>query len=373
MEPGNPDDFAIVIGIDKYASLPPLRSAVSDATQFAKWLIEVGGVPDDHIILVKSPPRLPAQDDLVSPTVVHVTNALTRLGVIEKMREESPERRRIGRRLYFYFSGHGFGPDPVDVGMLFAHATTDFLKRNMGLLAYRKMFQNGGLFDEVVYVLDCCRDDERTAETSGPEFSVPSRPGPQPRAREFVIMAAGWGSKAFEAAVPDDPASRRSGLLTEALLEGLGLGRPPTALDQLGRVTSSTLLAHVKARVPQLAQAAGVPQSPKGEDDDSAPIVLATFPLTSAEAVTLRVVPTLPQVQTGTLFFVQKFLDGAEVEVARRELSGFPAGEPWEMKLRPGLRYAVRHLETGVSLDVDLAGDAAGTVVGVNFPIQLNV
>src|SRR4051794_13543100 len=55
MAANNRDHFAIIIGINKYPQLPPLDSAVDDARRFARWLLEVGGLEDDHIEIIESP------------------------------------------------------------------------------------------------------------------------------------------------------------------------------------------------------------------------------------------------------------------------------------------------------------------------------
>lgn len=365
-------DWALVIGIDKYASLPPLRSAVTDATRFAEWLSRIGRLPDKNIILINSPTELPKKDDDVSPAVRHITERLERQGVIRKLREESPENRKLGRRLYFYFSGHGFGPTSDDVGMLMADAKEWLLSRSLGLHHYRMLFQEG-LFEEVIYVLDCCRDDERIAKAAEPEFMALVRRGAQPRAKEFILMAAGWGNKAFEAAVtpaagnPAGTEVQRSGLLTQALLEGLGLYGPPAAIDPLGRVTTLTLAAYVRDRVPELARAAIVSQVPRAEGDGAAePIVLATFPLDPAEAVTLRVNFTAPEYQSGTLLLLQKTASG-EAEYRRRERGAIVDGSPWEVEVRPGYRYVLRHAETEMARGLDLREQPKGSIKHMNF------
>jgi hypothetical protein len=374
--PANGDHYAIVIGIDKYMSLPPLRSAVADATRFAEWLLRVGRVPADNIHLIKSPPKLPPDDDLVSPLHTHITRELQRLGVFRALEGQTPAERRLGRRLYFYFSGHGIGPTPSEVGMLMANATKMFVNRNIGLEPYRMLFLNSGLFDEVFYILDCCRDDVRSAQITPPEFQLPP-PGPGqalPAVKDFVLLAAGWGDKAFEAdqefqtAMRAVSAPRRSGLLTEALLEGLGLDGPPKAADALGRVTSTSILAHLEARVPELARNAGTSQVPRGDGHGAVkPMIFATFPLDPASAITLRITVTVPQAQDGILYLVQRPDRQTALEVNRRDPTMVPPDETWEVKVRPGQRYILQH-EGGLERPIDLLNAVPGSAIEIRFP-----
>ncbi|HEY8610183.1 MAG TPA: caspase family protein [Roseomonas sp.] len=361
-----PEDYAVVIGIEDYGQLVPLPAATDDASDFARWLMEAGGLPDGNVKLLISPPEASAVVSDPAPILKHITDAWLSLKVGAALRRPPAQKRRIGRRLYFYFSGHGFGPHFDNVGMLLADASSDILTRNMGLAPYRKFFHDHGLFDEIVYILDCCRDDSRGTLVQPPEFTNnPPNPLPPP-AREFVVMAARWGEKAFEAQFA--PGERRSGLLTKALLEGLGLDGAPKAVDVLDRVTTTSLWSWLQKRVPELNARVGVGQTPEAEGSGrDEPMVLATFPLSPAQAVTLQVTLTMPL--TSTLMVLMVMHDSTRAEKERLDLATLPAGQPWVVALRPGFRYAVTHLDSGVSREFDLTNAAGGAAVPVNFPM----
>jgi len=52
----NPEDYAIVVGINYYPALRKLKAAEKDATLFAEWLMspEGGGLPPDNVRLILS-------------------------------------------------------------------------------------------------------------------------------------------------------------------------------------------------------------------------------------------------------------------------------------------------------------------------------
>ncbi|HZG51237.1 MAG TPA: caspase family protein [Pyrinomonadaceae bacterium] len=289
-EARNPEHYAIVIGIDKYSQFRPLRAAVRDATRFAEWLEspEGGGLPKSNIHLITSPSEAgepntnpfsarPVRDD--------VDHALARIGVQSK--------RRIGSRLYFYFAGHGFGPTFDNIGMLMANAAIERLDSNVGLLPYRHFFRDWGFFDEVVFILDCCRDEFVSVnQTSRPGFTFGQIDGARPPVNDFIVMAAPHGAKAFQA--QDTNTGERRGLLTEALLEAL---QSADAADPRGRFTASSLRAYVERRVPELADAAPIDpltgkkleQKPEITPPPSE-IVFGAIPVNQLEQVRVRIV-----------------------------------------------------------------------------------
>src|SRR5262245_35036303 len=89
-------DFALVVGVDDYPRFRSLRGARRDAERFYEWVTAAGGgaVNAEHARLIRSQPE-PA-----APLQHQIDDALLEL-------MEAADRQRGGRRLYFYFSGHG--------------------------------------------------------------------------------------------------------------------------------------------------------------------------------------------------------------------------------------------------------------------------
>lgn len=243
----NIDDYAILVGIDKYKFLPRLNGAREDATKFALWLQDPdgGGLLPDKIELILSPESSQSPE----PVQKQIDDALEKFKINHK--------RRIGRRLYFYFSGHGYGQFD-DIGMLMASASENTLNENIGLRPYKIFLTRWGFFDEIVFILDCCRGSADHALTREPKFTLDPNliPKPPPKVESFTVLATNNGRLAFSALNPE--AGQKRGILTQAVLEGL---KEQFATDEKGRITASSLNNYVRRRVIQIAQSHGIEQS----------------------------------------------------------------------------------------------------------------
>ncbi len=319
----NDQDYAIVVGINTYPWLRILRAALTDAMRFAEWLShpEGGGLPERNVKTIIGPHALPANPFDVRPIRDEIDDHLIRIGV--------ELNQRVGRRLYFYFAGHGIGPSFSDVGMLMAHARPRSLTRNVGLARYRDYFHEHAVFDEVVFILDCCRDRAHGVETAGPDFTN-AGVGPVGPVLDMTMMAAAYGEKAFEPASDNGTGPEPRGLLTRALLEGL---QSAAAADGLGRVTSRSLDAFVRMRVPQLAEDARLRQVPE-VDLPQGEIV---FRKSVTDTMTVRILAR-PGV-TGDIVLS----DADMVELDRRPAAdAVRAKPPWSVQLDRNRWYAVQ-------------------------------
>jgi hypothetical protein len=332
------EDYAIVIGIDGYSQLLPLTSARSDAAAFIKWLLEPppvgGGLKEENVR-----PILSTDDDLddpedAEPVQKHINKALRDFGV--------RKNQRIGRRLYFYFAGHGFGPKFDEVGMVMANAAMDGLPgHNIGLHKYNSFFRDHHLFDEVVFILDCCRDPGYSSvETDGPGFNLDPPPdNVPPTVHDYIMLAAKYGEKAFAPpATPPSPGSQVKeprGLLTKALLEAL---RGETrAVDGLGRVTSASLTNYVQERVVELATDEKLRQSPEVPRLPNPEMVFAVH----AKQILVRIIA--PGTMKGKLIVRDSFNGVVAEQQAELATEGQP---PWEVSL----------LDVGSNYTVELEG-----------------
>jgi hypothetical protein len=323
----NPDHYAVVIGIDAYPWLSSLGAARTDAARFAEWLLseEGGGLPGENIKLILSPEKPTPNLLQVKPIERDVTGALEELIL-------SAPPRRIGQRLYFYFAGHGVSPTFDDVGMLLADAKLSILGRNLGLAPCRQLFHNWGFFDEVVFVIDCCRGKMDIATGAFP-FNFPNPPpNPPPRVSDCVILGAIWGESAF-AFSENESADDRRGVLTQAVLEGLK--GTSGALDPLGRVTAYTLREYVKKRVPELAAKRRLLQDPHISADQE--LVFLTLPADKLPTVKVQILT--PRGVDGVVVLQEDRGD----EIERRPASEATATRPWTVTLRCNMRYTVRY------------------------------
>lgn len=86
-----PDDFALVIGIEKYSRLPEASFAENDADAMRKHLLALG-YPERNIVLLKG-------------------GQATRGALSGYVEEWLPKNAKPGSSVFVYFSGHG-SPDP---------------------------------------------------------------------------------------------------------------------------------------------------------------------------------------------------------------------------------------------------------------------
>jgi len=239
----NPDDHAIVVGINEYLNqdLPELVGAHADATDFESWLVDqgpLGGGCDSAKVekIVGSK----ARDE---PTAARICAAF------KKVAAKQAPGTRVGRRLWVFMSGHGAQQDArvQDVGILPAAYQSDtdnfFVVANL----YVEALMKRGAFSELILLMDCCRDLLPLPLTHFPLAIDVADPAGLPNANIVTGYAAQYGAKAREREFDDitDPVKHR-GIFTRALLEGL-MG---WAVDDSGEITKGALERYLRARVP---------------------------------------------------------------------------------------------------------------------------
>jgi uncharacterized caspase-like protein len=335
------DHYGIAIGIDTYPSLRPLRSSVSDATQFLEWLIDEdgGNVDPAKVKLISSPAAIAADPFDARPVQMEIDRALRDFGALRGA--------RIGKRLYFYFAGHGFGPSFDNVGMLMAGASMDTLKVNIGLRNYRDYFHETGLFDEVIFIVDCCRDNARDEQTSSPVFKATPVADKAAKVVDFVALAAGYGEKAFAPVSVVD--GERRGILTQAVLEALR--GDPKALDPAGRVTAATLQNYLKDRVKLIADDEKLRQEPELPQNPSADLVFRVVDTSTLRKLRVHIIA--PADLTGELI-VRDARDLTQV-VGRQPVALAQPANPWVLDLLPVTRYEVENPDSDRTVVLDPA------------------
>lgn len=319
----NSEDFAVVIGINNYPFLNSLKAAESDAAAFHQWLIDPhgGALDPNHARRILSR-DYPAPDDQspfnVRPLKNDVDDALVRFGV--------HERKRVGRRFYFYFAGHGIGLSFDEVALLLSGAAPNILGNNIGLAAYRQYFRDAAPFDEVVILLDCCRDLEERETAQPTPFKLRKWDERAPEVQDFLALGARFGKKAFEPA--EAATGENRGLFTKVLLDGLG----GAAADKKGDVTADTLRTYLKRQLPEYAKQFGKNQKPDFEGN-------------ATDLLFCNVAHTWPDV---ALDIPSDWQGGvAVVDDEGNELCRNDApGRQWKVKLRKG-KYDLRHAASG--------------------------
>jgi hypothetical protein len=336
------DHYAIAIGIDTYPSLRRLTSAVRDATAFLEWVTDDdgGNVDQENVRLIRSPEKLPVDRFDATPIQDHIDRALRDFG--------AEAGRRIGKRLYFYFAGHGLGPSFDEVGMLMAIASMGSLTKNIGLRSYRDFFHETGLFDEVVFFVDCCRDHTRGVSTEPPGFQpVTAAIGRAEKVVDFVVLAAGYGDQAFAPVIEVD--GERRGILTTALLEALK--GHPKAVDAQARVTAASLQIYVKERVKAIGLDDKLKQEPELPQDLNPNLVFREVDVATLPKLRVHIIAVMAS--TGELIL----RDARDLDkiVDRRPVAAATKANPWVVDILPHTRYEIENPEGGKTLVLDPA------------------
>jgi Caspase domain len=259
--PNNLKDYAIVVGIDKYSQLQRLTSAIKDAIAFTEWLLADNGgkltADQIHGLIEDMPGDNVAE---ARPNQIDIMLKMRKLGILKG--------QKLGRRLYFYFSGHGFAREFVsdDVGMLLANASMTALSNNIGLRPYRELFRSVPYFEEVVFILDCCRevtprnvDLQKPADDIGALKDLFVEANGELKEEKFadlVILGASHAGKSL--ALDSTGGDDKRGLLTKAVLEALN--GEPKAANQTGQITAKSLGEYVKTRVEEKSNGEQIPE-----------------------------------------------------------------------------------------------------------------
>lgn len=230
-------DFAIVVGVDNYRSLPASHGAANDAASIAGMLERGVGVPAENVILL---------------TGSHASRADLESYIDEWL----PKNINQDSRLYFYFAGSG-SIDPVsgarfilpwDADLAFLSTTAyplDALFRRFRALKAR----------EVVIIFDSCFDREsdrcRVAKGIRPLGTV-SRTIPLPDSKLTVLFATSSGQEAALSPQGD------RGAFTAGLISGF-----EDAVARRAGLTVEQLFQYASGKVRRVARASGHMQTPR--------------------------------------------------------------------------------------------------------------
>jgi uncharacterized caspase-like protein len=233
------EDWALVVGINCYPAIGNLQGAEADAQEFYDWVTNptLGGVDPRNgkaRLLLSTPPASGKAKD-AQPARYQIEEFFHDVDDAANANNLNGDGLVAGKRLYMYFSGHGFAPSFDRSAVLMANTTPTALDNLACRLWADRLFQ-GGWFKEVLLFQDACRN-RMGAGTLMPSF-LGQRDAPG-QAR-FYALAAQDGKVALE---KKDGAGRVRGVFTLTLMEALnGHARDPMS----GEITSRTLGAYLQ-------------------------------------------------------------------------------------------------------------------------------
>ena len=218
-------DHAIVVGIQKYPHLDGLNSPENDARSFHEWVTapadQGGGGIDPQSgrarLILSSNFREPFPLGMEPPTISEIEEELIRLDGLAEANSLEGKGLRVGRRLYLYFSGHGCAPRFEEAAILMANATRRRVYHLTGMPT-ADWFYRAGYFQEIVLLMDCCREKYEKVFTYVPPWVNLNDPEVVDRSQRFYGLAAGWSRLARERVLAN---GESRSVFTMALLAGL--------------------------------------------------------------------------------------------------------------------------------------------------------
>ncbi len=319
------DDFAIVVGISRYTRprMLPLQGPENDVKDFYTWLVDStkGDVPAAHIIKVLSSDRAYKGDQ---PTMEQIVDKFAELYEKAQAFANDPENLKKPRRLYIFLAGHGLSWDVNSAALLTANANYDMLWRGRHVSGrwFAEWFRDNATFEEIVLLMDCCRDTYADTEEHKP---WPRDPSPAAAdVKIFYGLATKGGAQSREQILPEGGKNWR-GLFTYALLDGL----ENAERDAQGRLLGEALRVYIVKRLKEIS-APGIEQDPRIE----------VQPPDGIEWVR-RAEPTLNEVRI-TVLPPQNALIEVEDPDLDKILATFPADQPFDLPNLEGGIYNLR-------------------------------
>jgi hypothetical protein len=215
----NDRDWAIVVGIRNYAepSLQGLEGPENDAREFYDWVIspDGGGVPEGQARRILSSDFQGSQE----PSAMMIQALFDHLDTVDaKFKKEERRKGAFGRRLWIYFSGHGFAPDIDDklTALLTAEAALGAFHRSHVITSKLADFcATAQYFDEIFMFADCCR-------TIMPVTQLNVKPpGKRSRDADQVRTFYAYGARAGKESREWEVNGKYRGVFTMTLMEGL--------------------------------------------------------------------------------------------------------------------------------------------------------
>jgi hypothetical protein len=234
------DDFAIVVGIDRYPNLTSvgqLQGTENDVDNFYNWLVSTkGDVPSNQITRITS--ATSSQPDC--PDIKEIDAAFTKL---LQLNLSYAGGSRVGRRLYIYCSGHGIAPQPDEAALLAANCSPLLLGDHIAARVYTNVFRLNGRFEQIVVFMDCCREIRTKCPIRPAPFVQGAYPGPS------TVTYFGFATTGSSVAREVTVNKKMQGVFTTALVEAL----------ELGEIDGQQLSEYVTARMPALLSGVSKP------------------------------------------------------------------------------------------------------------------
>jgi hypothetical protein len=347
-------DYALVVGISRYPGVENLSGPENDANEFFSWVTsnDGGGVDRTNAKLILSsafPPAALTQDE--RPAQDQIYEFFNWMDNLAQANNQKRLGSRAGRRLWMFFSGHGFAPSLETSGVLMANATLRQV-RCIGAARWADRLYGGGLFDEVLLFQDACRSRIAAAELDALYLVLAEASATQQRKRFYAFSAK---DQKLSKEVPFPDGTIR-GVFTATLMDGLrGAARDPVT----GGISARTLKTYLQDNMGRWLSAADkdnpdIAKEPDVRDFDPFDSVPPPSP-PGDETYTVNII--LPA--TGLSVTIE---DGAFQPI----MTANPPEQKWSIKLRRGLYRVVVPGRQDTIFSVNGPGTGEGGAINVN-------
>jgi hypothetical protein len=358
-------DYALVVGISRYPGIEDLSGPENDAADFFAWITskDGGGVDPANAKLILSscfPPAPATQDERPAQDQIYAF-----FNWMDSLAEANNQKRlgsRAGRRLWMFFSGHGFAPSLETSGVLMANATLRQV-RCIGAARWADKLYGGGLFDEVLLFQDACRSRIAAAELDALYLVLRDASPMQERKRFYAFSAK---DQKISKEVPF-PGGKVRGVFTATLMDGLrGAARDPVT----GAISARTLKTYLQDNMRKWLSDADnnnpdIAKEPDVRDFDA-------FDIVPPPAAAPAAPQAAPPVQSDEMYEVAITLPAPGLSVTLQDgafqpiMTANPIGQIWSIKLRRGLYRVVVPGRPSTIFPVTGPGSGAGGVVDVH-------
>ncbi|HTD15676.1 MAG TPA: hypothetical protein VK673_10870 [Chthoniobacterales bacterium] len=249
------DDYAIVVGINRYPALNALHGPEADATAFFKWLVSPMGamvaMSKARCILSSDYPNPDPSDEATwQPALDALKLAFWKYAKLAFENDKKTGSARVGRRLWVFLAGHGItpskapSPDLDDAALLAASASVERYGEHLTGFSWISWFKDAAAFDEIILFMDCCRDLKNNVPAI-PCTLTPLLKDGRGDVRIFYAVATDLDSQSFEDKIGDE----YHGFFSHALMQTL---QNEALLDTQNRLTAPVVAQQLKKIVPQL-------------------------------------------------------------------------------------------------------------------------
>lgn len=295
---------AILLAIASYPGLTNLEGPENDVEEFHAWLVapDGGNVPPENIKVIKSSDFPPVVDPYkAQPADVAFRAALQKL----LFNADGSFKGKVGERLYLFFAGHGFASRQLNEAALYSAQATKNDPDHIAGKRYAAKIVNSAAFEEVVLIMDCCRDVDLSDSIRDPTMKIPDRQALAAGVRLLEAYAAGRGQQARERVLGTGGKVR--GIFTHALVDAL---RNAKGNDR-GELTGALLKGYVHDRWPSFFSDAAKYEAHIGLPTGATDIVFASRAVEPKVKVRFTANPPL---SPGAAIII---LDASRTEVAR--------------------------------------------------------